>query len=88
MLSLLFQVLIVNFIKKMKNAKASLYPSCTKFTKMSATVALYKHKALSGWSDKSCSDLLELLHDILSSTMLSRNLFMMLTWDIKRFMHV
>ena len=80
----------------MKNVKAPLYPNCTKFTKMSAIVALYKLKALSGWFDKSFSDLLKYYCMICYlQTMLSHDPFMMLEnfskhfmWDIKRFMHV
>lgn len=34
--------------QKMKNAKTHLYLECTKFTKMSAIIALYKLKVVSG----------------------------------------
>lgn len=45
--------------QKVEDARIPLYLECVKFTKMSAIVALYKLKALSGWKNKSFSDLLE-----------------------------
>ena len=65
----------------MKNAKASKYLDCTRFTKMSATVALYKLKALRGWFDKSFSELLELLHDMLPSN----NVILRYLYDVGNF---
>ena len=70
--------------QKMKNAKTPLHPVRTKFTKMSATVVLYKLKALSGWSDKSFSDLLELLHGMLpSNNVISQSLY-----DVRKFFKI
>ncbi|KAL0556539.1 hypothetical protein IC582_005053 [Cucumis melo] len=67
--------------QKMKNVKTPLYPNCTKFTKISAMVTLYKLKAVSGWSDKSFSDLLELLHDMLPSN----NVIPQSLYDVRKF---
>ena len=49
--------------KKLEDAETPLYPSCTRYTKLSTIVALYKHKGVNKWSDKSFDGLLELLHD-------------------------
>ena len=54
-----------DFTQKLEDAETPLYPSCTRYTKLSAIVALYKHKAVNKWSDKSFDGLLELLHDML-----------------------
>ena len=54
-----------DFAQKLEDAETPLYPSCTRYTKLSAIVALYKHKAVNKWSDKSFDGLLELLHDML-----------------------
>ena len=48
----------MSFKKLLEDAEKPLYPSCIKFTKLSALVKLYNVKARYGWSDKSFSDLL------------------------------
>ncbi|KAL6320534.1 hypothetical protein AAG906_007613 [Vitis piasezkii] len=53
------------FKKLLEDAKKPLYPSCIKFTKLSALVKLYNVKARYGWSDKSFSNLLQILGDML-----------------------
>ncbi|RVW11754.1 hypothetical protein CK203_089799 [Vitis vinifera] len=55
----------ISFKKLLEDAEKPLYPSCIKFTKLSALVKLYNVKARYGWSDKSFSDLLQILGDML-----------------------
>ncbi|RVW53301.1 hypothetical protein CK203_088512 [Vitis vinifera] len=55
----------MSFKKLLEDAEKPLYPSCIKFTKLSALVKLYNVKARYGWSDKSFSDLLQILGDML-----------------------
>ncbi|XP_062080641.1 uncharacterized protein LOC133785418 [Humulus lupulus] len=52
------------FMEKIEDADTPLYPQCTKYTKLSLIVALYKLKTTNGWSDKSFDELLRLLNDI------------------------
>lgn len=42
-----------------------LYEGCSEFTKTSAVVRLYNLKAINGWSDKSFSELLKLISEML-----------------------
>ncbi|XP_058784039.1 uncharacterized protein LOC131658801 [Vicia villosa] len=42
-----------------------LYPGCTNFTRLSAVLKLFNLKAISGWTDKSFIELLELLTQML-----------------------
>ena len=44
------------------DSEKTLYPSCTSFTHLSSTLRLFNIKAKNGWTDKSFSELLELLH--------------------------
>ncbi|XP_058733075.1 uncharacterized protein LOC131604664 [Vicia villosa] len=53
------------FEKLVSDAKKPLYDGCTKFTRLSSVLKLYNLKAGNGWSDKSFTDLLTLLKDIL-----------------------
>ncbi|XP_073120554.1 uncharacterized protein [Henckelia pumila] len=53
------------FNKLLEDAEKSLYPGCTKFTKLSAIVKLFNLKAKYGWSDNSFTDLLSLFREIL-----------------------
>ncbi|XP_057803207.1 uncharacterized protein LOC131018507 [Salvia miltiorrhiza] len=53
------------FIKLLDDAEKGLYPGCVKYTKLSAIVKLYNLKAKHNWSDKSFTDLLSLLGDML-----------------------
>ena len=55
----------ISFKKLLEDAEKLLYPSCIKFTKLSALVKLYNVKAQYGWSNKSFSDLLQILGDML-----------------------
>ncbi|XP_062108477.1 uncharacterized protein LOC133819291 [Humulus lupulus] len=52
------------FMEKIEDADTPLYPQCTKYTKLSSIVALYKVKTTNGWSDKSFDELLRLLNDM------------------------
>ncbi|KAJ0011038.1 hypothetical protein Pint_33318 [Pistacia integerrima] len=54
-----------DFTQSLEDAKTPLYPGCAKYTKMSAIVALYKHKVMNGWTDNSFDGLLEMLEDML-----------------------
>ncbi|XP_057779975.1 uncharacterized protein LOC130998576 [Salvia miltiorrhiza] len=55
------------FIKLLEDAEKPLYPGCVKFTKLSAIVKLFNLKAKHSWSDKSFTDLLTILGDMLPS---------------------
>ena len=55
----------ISFKKFLDDIEKPLYPSCEKFTKLSALVKLYNVKARYGWSNKSISDLLQVLGDML-----------------------
>lgn len=67
----------VEFKESLDDAKVPLYPGCTKYTKLSAIVALYKHKAVNGWSNKSFDGLLEMLHDMLpTDNVLPRSVYL------------
>ena len=54
-----------SFKQLLEDAEKPLYPGCVQFTKLSALVKLYNVKARYGWSDKSFSDLLQILGDML-----------------------
>ena len=47
------------------DSKTPLYSGCTNFTRLSAVLALVNLKARFGWSDKSFSELLVLLKNML-----------------------
>ncbi|KAJ9560349.1 hypothetical protein OSB04_005509 [Centaurea solstitialis] len=47
------------------DSEKPLYLGCTKFTKLSAVLKLFNLKAVNGWSDKSFTSLLEILHEML-----------------------
>ncbi|KAK9289837.1 hypothetical protein L1049_007997 [Liquidambar formosana] len=53
------------FEKLLEDADKPLYPDCKKFTKLSSLVKLYNLKGRYGWSDKSFSELLGLLGEML-----------------------
>ncbi|KAH9680378.1 hypothetical protein KPL71_026529 [Citrus sinensis] len=57
----------VEFTNLIKDAETPLYPGCTKHTKISATVSLFKHKVTHGISDKGFDELLQIVRDILPS---------------------
>ena len=70
------------FKESLEDAKAPLYPGCTKYTKLSALVALYKHKVVNGWSNKSFDGLLEMLHDMLPRD----NVLLRLVYLVRKFL--
>ena len=53
------------FERLVSDAEKPLYDGCTKFTRLSAVLKLYNLKAGNGWSDKSFTELLALLKDML-----------------------
>ncbi|XP_073120575.1 uncharacterized protein [Henckelia pumila] len=53
------------FHKILEDAEKPLYSGCTKFTKLTALVKLFNFKAKYSWSDKSFTDLLSLLGEML-----------------------
>ena len=65
-----------NFFQKVEEANTPLYGGCTKYTKMSAVVALCKLKTFNGWSDTNFTSLLGLLHDMLPmDNVISRSIY-------------
>ena len=44
------------------DSEKTLYPGCRSFTRLLATLRLFNIKAKNWWTDKSFSELLELLH--------------------------
>ncbi|KAL5574621.1 hypothetical protein UlMin_016320 [Ulmus minor] len=69
------------FNRNLHDASTSLYEGCMKYTKLSAIVALYKLKNVNGWSDRSFTSLLELLHDVLPEN----NVLLNSMYSVKRF---
>jgi hypothetical protein len=57
------------FERLVSDAEKPLYNGCTKFTRLSALLKLYNLKAGNGWSDKSFTELLALMKDILPEIM-------------------
>ncbi|XP_057790299.1 uncharacterized protein LOC131007156 [Salvia miltiorrhiza] len=54
-----------HFQTLLEDAEKPLYPGCSQFTKLSATIKLYNLKAKHGWSDSSFNDLLKLVKEML-----------------------
>lgn len=52
--------------KMVSDAETWLYDGCTNFTKLSMVFKLYSIKYVHGWSDKSFTNLISLLKDMLS----------------------
>ena len=55
---------IKQYLKLIEDAKAPLYPGCTSFTNLSATVKLYNLKVRNGRSDASFTQLLKLQREM------------------------
>jgi len=57
------------------DAETPLYPDSTNFTRLSAVLRLMNLKAMNGWTDKSFTELLQLLKDMLpeGNTLPNRN---------------
>ncbi|KAL5562796.1 hypothetical protein UlMin_032543 [Ulmus minor] len=70
------------FNRNLDDASTPLYEGCTKYTKLSAIVVLYKLKNVNGWSDRSFTSLLELLHDVLPEN----NVLLNSMYSVKRFL--
>ncbi|PON37638.1 hypothetical protein PanWU01x14_318620 [Parasponia andersonii] len=62
------------FRSTLKDVEVPLYPGCMKYTKISALVVLYKHKAMHNLSDIGFEELLKLINDMLppNSTLAKR----------------
>lgn len=55
----------LEFSHELEIAETPLYSGCTKYTRLSAIVVLYKHKAANGITDKGFNELLKILCDML-----------------------
>ena len=74
-----------------KESNVPLYPDCMKYLKITAVFNLYNLKAKNGWSDKSFTDLLKLLGDMLpeknvlpDSTYYAKKLLCPLNMEVER----
>jgi hypothetical protein len=81
---------INQYQKLIEDARKPLYPGCTSFTKLLATVKLYNLKVKNGWSDTSLTQVLKLLREILpkentlpDSTYVAKKLIKSLGWTMK-----
>ncbi|CAA7040527.1 unnamed protein product [Microthlaspi erraticum] len=70
------------FLAKLAEGETPLYPVCVHHSKLSAIVSLFRIKTHNGWSDKSFSELLETLPNMLSED----NVLHTSTYDIKKFL--
>ncbi|KAJ0112938.1 hypothetical protein Patl1_01442 [Pistacia atlantica] len=70
-----------DFTQSLEDVVTPLYLGYTKYTKMSAIVALYKHKVTNGWIDNSFDGLLELLGDMLPE----HNVFLKSIYSVRKF---
>ncbi|KAL5782770.1 hypothetical protein ACOSP7_007799 [Xanthoceras sorbifolium] len=52
------------FYQLLDEAEQPLYPNCEKYSNLAFIVKLMHLKCINGWSDKSCSVLLEFLKDV------------------------
>ncbi|KAM6569727.1 hypothetical protein CsatB_017712 [Cannabis sativa] len=59
------QVRPETFQTMLEDAEKPIYPNCTRFTKLSTLIRLYNLKAKHGWSDKSLTELLAFLGELL-----------------------
>lgn len=84
-----------NFEKLLDDAKKPLYPNCKIFTKISTLIKLYNLKVKFGWSEKSITELLKLIGDILptpneipTSTYEAKRFCVLLEWSTRRYINV
>ncbi|KAL3627015.1 hypothetical protein CASFOL_028378 [Castilleja foliolosa] len=68
------------FEELLRDAREPLYPSCTKYTKLSTILKLYNLKAAHGWTDRSFTALLDIMKDILPEN----NVLPNRTYDAKK----
>ncbi|WJX39686.1 hypothetical protein P8452_27207 [Trifolium repens] len=68
------------FERLVSDSEKPLYDGCTKFTRLSTVLKLYNLKIGNGWSDKSFTDLLTLLKDMLPE----HNVLPSRTYEAKR----
>ncbi|WVZ02173.1 hypothetical protein V8G54_022979 [Vigna mungo] len=64
------------------DSEQPLYPGCTNFTRLSATLKLFSLKARNGWTDKSFTELLELL-ELLKNMLLENNTLPIRNYEAK-----
>jgi hypothetical protein len=57
------------FTNLVEDVETPLYSGCKKYTRMSSTIVLFKHKATNSLSDKSFNQLLEIIRDMLPQEM-------------------
>ena len=76
------------------DAETPLYPGCTNFTRLSAVLRLVNLKAINGWTDKSFTELLVLVKEMLpeGNTLPNRNyeakkVLCPMGMEYKRYMH-
>ena len=53
------------FMNLVEDVETPLYSGCKKYTRMSATVVLFKQKVTNSLSDKSFNELLDIIRDML-----------------------
>ena len=77
------------------DAETPLYPGSTNFTRLSTMLRLMNLKAMNGWTDKSFTELLQLLKDMLpeGNTLPNQNYeakkyFFQWVWNIEKYIHV
>ena len=58
-------MMMQKFYDRIEDVEKPLYKGCTKFSIFSAIVVLYHLKTLCGWTNKSFTLLLQVLHDLL-----------------------
>ncbi|XP_057443610.1 uncharacterized protein LOC130735722 [Lotus japonicus] len=63
------------FERLVSDSEKPLYDGCTKYTRLSTVLKLYNLKASNGWSDKSFTELLALLKDMLPENNVYSRLF-------------
>ncbi|PNX56743.1 hypothetical protein L195_g058357, partial [Trifolium pratense] len=68
------------FERLISDSEEPLYNGCTKFSRLSAVLKLYNLKVANGWTDKSFTDLLILLKDMLPEN----NVLPSRTYEAKR----
>ena len=55
---------VEKFEELMEEAKKPVYEGCKKYSKLSFIVRAFQIKCLNKWSNKSFSEMLELIHDL------------------------
>src|ERR1051325_465661 len=71
------------FERLVRDAEKHLYNGCTKFTRLSVVLKLYNLKAGNGWWDKSFTELLALMKDMLPEDNVLHNR----TYEVKKMLY-